>query len=628
MNRRSLLKSTLATLALFAAMGRPGSTTWFQSALAAEQNWRHGVSPYGDLKYAAGFKNFDYVNVNAPRGGLARQIAIGTFDNFNLVVAGVKGSLVQGINLIYNTLLVQALDEVSSYYGLLAEGVSYPDDFSSVTYRLRAEAKWDDGKPVTPDDVVFSFEAFKKLSPQAASDYQHVVKAEKTGDRDVTFTFDGPGNRALSQVVGQLTVLPKNWWQGQGKDEKPRDISATTLEPPLGCGPYRIKEFVAGRSLSFERVKDYWGANLNVNVGSNNFDELRYSYFRDTTVAREAFKADSVDWRIENSAKDWATAYDFPAVAGKRVILEEFPINNVGIMQGFAFNLRRSKFQDPRVRLAFNYAFDFEEMNKQLFFGQYKRIASYFEGTDLAATGLPEGKELEILETVRDKVPSNLFKKPYTNPVNGSPAAVRDNLREALRLMKEAGYEVRDQQLVNVKTGEPFTLELLGNNPVFERVFLFYKPSLERLGINVSVRTVDEAQYENRLRGWDFDIITYSWGKSLLPGDELRDYFSSEAADQSGSDNMMGIKNPVVDSLIHQIVFAKNHNDLAAATKALDRVLLWNNYVVPQWSYSKLRTARWDRFSRYDPLPKFGMSGFPALWWWDAEKAAKTDGGG
>jgi microcin C transport system substrate-binding protein len=267
-------------------------------------------------------------------------------------------------------------------------------------------------------------------------------------------------------------------------------------------------------------------------------------------------------------------------------------------------------------------------MNKQIFFGQYKRIASYFEGTDLAATGLPQGKELEILETVRDKVPADLFKKPYTNPVNGNPGAVRDNLREALRLMKEAGYEVRDQQLVNVKTGEPFTVELLGNNPVFERVFLFYKPSLERLGINVSVRTVDEAQYENRLRGWDFDIITYSWGESLLPGDELRDYFSSEAADQSGSDNMIGIKNPVVDGLIHRIVFAKNHDELAAAAKALDRVLLSNHYVVPQWSYSKLRTARWDRFSRHDPLPKFGMSGFPALWWWDAEKAAKTGGGG
>jgi microcin C transport system substrate-binding protein len=591
-------------------------------------NWRHGVSPYGDLKYAAGFKNFDFVNVNAPKGGLARQIAIGTFDNFNMVVAGVKGSLVQGINLIYNTLLVQALDEVSSYYGLLAEGISYPDDYSSVTYRLRAEAKWDDGKPVTPDDVIFSFEAFKKYSPQSASDFQHVVKAEKTGDRDVTFTFDGPGNRALSQVVGQLAILPKVWWQSSGKDDKPRDISATTLEPPLGCGPYRIKEFVAGRSISYERVKDYWGANLNVNVGSNNFDELRYSYFRDTTVAREAFKGDSVDWRIENSAKDWATAYDFPAVADKRVILEEFPINNVGIMQGFAFNLRRAKFQDPRVRQAFNYAFDFEEMNKQIFFGQYKRIASYFEGTDLAATGLPQGKELEILETVRDKVPADLFKKPYTNPVNGNPGAVRDNLREALRLMKEAGYEVRDQQLVNVKTGEPFTVELLGNNPVFERVFLFYKPSLERLGINVSVRTVDEAQYENRLRGWDFDIITYSWGESLLPGDELRDYFSSEAAAQSGSDNMIGIKNPVVDTLIQRIVVAKNHDELAAAAKALDRVLLSNHYVVPQWSYSKLRTARWDRFSRHDPLPKFGMSGFPALWWWDAQKAAKTGGSG
>ena len=293
-------------------------------------------------------------------------------------------------------------------------------------------------------------------------------------------------------------------------------------------------------------------------------------------------------------------------------------------MQAFAFNIRRDKFQDPRVRLAFNYAFDFEEMNKQIFFGQYKRIASYFEGTELAATGLPTGRELELLETVRDKVPAEVFKKPYSNPVSGNPAAVRDNLREAMRLFKEAGYEVRDQQLVNSKTGEPYTVEFLANDPLFERVFLFYKPSLERLGITVSVRTVDEAQYENRLRSWDFDIITYAWGESLLPGNELRGYWGSQAADQPGSDNMIGIKNPAVDAMIEQVIFAKNRDDLVAATKALDRVLLWNYYVVPQWSYNKLRSARWDRFSHPDPLPKYGMSAFPTLWWWDAEKAAKV----
>ena len=428
----------------------------------------------------------------------------------------------------------------------------------------------------------------------------------------------------MLQIVGQLKVLPKDWWEGADKDGKKRDVGETTLEPPLGCGPYRIKEFSPGRSIVYERVKDYWGGNVNVNIGQNNFDELQFDYFRDATIAIEAFKAGTVDWRTENSSKNWATAYDFPAVHEKRVILEEFPINNVGIMQAFAFNIRRDKFKDPRVRLAFNYAFDFEEMNKQIFFGQYKRIASYFEGTDLAATGLPTGRELKLLDTVRDKVPPEVFKRAYSNPVNGNPAEVRTNLREAIRLFKEAGYEVRNQQLVNSKTDELFTIEFLANAPSFERIFLFYKPSLDRLGITVSVRTVDMAQYENRLRSWDFDIMTFAWGETLLPGNELRGYWGSQAANQPGSNNVIGIQNPAVDAMIDHVVFAKTHDDLVAATKALDRVLLWNHYVVPQWSYSKLRTARWDRFGHSHPLPKYGMSAFPTLWWWDADKAAKA----
>ncbi|HWG03417.1 MAG TPA: extracellular solute-binding protein [Beijerinckiaceae bacterium] len=597
-----------------------------EKAHAATPAWRHGLSLYGDLKYPAGFKKFDYVNPGAPKTGTVRMIALGTFDNFNEVVAGVKGTLASGIDLIYDTLSVSALDEVSSEYGLLAEAASYPDDYSSVSYRLRAEAKWHDGTPVTLDDVIFSYEVSKRYSPQLAAYYRHVVKVEKTADREVTFTFDGPGNRELPQIVGQLTVLPKAWWEGTDKDGKKRDISATTLEPPLGSGPYRIRDFSPGRNIVYERVKDYWGNALNVNVGRNNFDELHYEYFRDTTVALEAFKADTIDWRTENSAKNWATAYDFPAVDDKRVLLEEFPITNIGVMQAFAFNIRREKFQDPRVRLAFNNAFDFEEMNKQLFYGQYHRIASYFEGTELAATGLPTGKELELLEKVRDKIPAEVFKKPYSNPVNGNPGAVRDNLREAVRLFKAAGYEIRDQQLVSAKTGAPFEVEMLTltTDPSFERVFLFYKPSLDRLGITVTVRAVDEAQYENRLRNWDFDIITSSWGESLSPGNEQRGYWGSQAADQPGSFNLIGIKNPAVDAMINEIVFAKNRPDLEAATKALDRILLWNFYVVPQWTYGKVRSARWDRFGHPNPMPKYGLAAFPTLWWWDADKAAKT----
>ncbi len=391
MNRRSLLTSAAVLLA-----ARKFALPAWISPAQAEAAWRHGVSKFGELKYPAGFKQFDYVNAKAPKGGTASQIALGGFDNLNMVVAGVKGALAQGVDLLHDTLFVSSLDEVASVYGLLAESVSYPDDFSSATYKLRAEAKWNDGKPVTPEDVIFSFEAFKKTSPQAGASYRRVLKAEKAGEREVKFTFEGTGNRELPQVVGQLTVLPKHWWEGTDKDGKKRSIGETTLEPPLGSGPYRIKELSPGHNIVYERVKDYWGGKLNVNAGRDNFDELRFEYFRDATVAIEAFKANTVDWRTENSAKNWATAYDFPAAKDGRVILEEFPIANIGIMQAFAFNIRRDKFKDPRVRLAFNYAFDFTELNKQLFFGQYKRIASYFEGTELAATGVPHGPRARL----------------------------------------------------------------------------------------------------------------------------------------------------------------------------------------------------------------------------------------
>jgi microcin C transport system substrate-binding protein len=629
LNRRTLLTSAAAVLTaarLPAFTGKAlaqASPDAAAKPAAAGQTWRHGLSLFGDLKYQPGFAKLGYVNADAPKGGSVRLLAVGTFDNFNEVVSGLKGNLAAGIDLLYDRLLTPSLDEVSSEYGLLAESLSFPDDFSSAAYRLRPEAKWHDGTPVTPEDVIFSLVSFKRLNPRSAAYYRHVVTAEKTGEREVTFVFDAPGNRELPQIVGQLAIMPKHWWEGTDADGKQRDIGATTLEKPLGSGPYRLKEFSPGRSIAFERVRHYWGNALNVNVGRNNFDELRFEYFRDTTVALEAFKADAIDWRTENTAKNWATAYDFPAVQEKRVVLEEFPIADRGIMQCFAFNIRRAKFADPRLRRAFNYALDFEEMNKKMFFGQYSRIASYFSGTELASSGLPEGRELALLETVRDKVPAELFKAPYTNPVGGSPEAVHNNLRAAMHLLREAGYEIRDQQLVDRNTGEPFTVEFLADDPSFERVFMFFKPSLDRLGMTVTVRTVDDAQYENRLRSWDFDIITMGWGETLSPGNEQRGYWGSEAADQAGSMNVVGIKNPAVDALIERVIFAKTRVDLVAATHALDRVLLWNNYVVPQWSYPKVRSARWDRFGRPDVLPKYGASDFPTIWWWDADKAAK-----
>jgi microcin C transport system substrate-binding protein len=627
LSRRTIIRTGLLAAAA-PALGRwplpAAAQDAAKDAPPGAPQWRHGLALLDEPRYAEGFKHFDYVNPNAPKAGAVRMATRGTFDNFNPVIAGVKGNIAGAVGLVFDTLMSESLDEADAWYGLLAEAVSYPSDVSSATYRLRAETKWHDGMPVTPEDVIFSFDAFKHNSPRYSAYYRHIAKAEKTGAREVTFSFDAPGNRELPVIIGQLMVLPKHWWEGADASGKKRDITATTLEPPLGSGPYRIKSFAAGRNVVLERVKDYWGRDVNVRVGTENFDTVSYEYFRDLTVQLEAFKGDQVDWQIEQSAQKWATAYDFPAVRDHRVVQELFTIRNSGRMQAFGFNTRRDKFKDARVRQAFDLAFDFEEMNKQLFYGQYQRITSYFDGTELASSGLPQGQELAILETVRDQVPPEVFTKPYTNPVGGNPEAVRNNLREALRLLKEAGYELRDRRLVNVKTNEPYGAEILVYDPAFERIALFYKPSLERLGMTVSVRTVDDVQYENRTRSWDFDIIMPLWAESLSPGNEQREYWGSQSADEPGSENYVGIKNPAVDALIDKVIFAKNRDELIAATHALDRVLLWNHYVVPQYTYDKERTARWDRFGHPDPMPKYGMAAFPSLWWWDEAKAAKT----
>ncbi len=595
----------------------------FTPLAAQEAPWRHGAGLLEEAKYPAGFKHFDYVNPNAPKGGLVRLGAQGTFDSFNIVVAGVKGTPEQGLGLVYESLMTSALDQPSSTYGLLAEAFSYPEDFSSVTFRLRPEARWHDGKPVTVDDVIFSFQALKENSPTYAFYYANVTGAEKTGEREIKFTFDEKGNRELPQIMGQLIVLPKHWWEGTAPDGRKRDVTQTTLEPPLGSGPYRIKGFEAGRNASYERVKDYWGANLNVNVGQNNFDEIRYEYYRDATVLLEAFKGDRIDFRAENSARNWAVGYDFPARQQGRVVLEEFPLRATGVMQAFVLNLRRDKFKDERVRRAFNLAFTYEELNKTLFYGQYERVGSYFHGLELASSGLPEGQELAILESVRDKVPAEVFTTPYKNPVNDTPDAIRNNLREADRLLREAGWEVKGGRRVNAR-GETLTAELLADSPNDERVFLPYKSALDRLGIATSVRTVDEVQYVNRTRSFDFDIISGIWPQSLSPGNEQREFWGSQAAKREGSRNLAGIADPGVDALIEKVIFAKDRAELVAATKALDRVLLAHDYVVPQWTSLKQRTARWDRYSHPETMPRYGGSAFPTVWWYDEAKAAKT----
>ena len=626
LTRRSILR-TGTFAAVSSLCGQVPRAATPARAQNSEPQWRHGLSLFGDLKYPPGFSYFDYVNPQAPKGGGIRFVALGTFDNFNQAIAGVRGLLAAAARTICDTLLVPSLDEASTHYGLIAEAVSHPPSFASTSFRLRAAARHHDGNPITVDDVIYSFEAYRKYNRFIGAFYRNVLRVEQSGEREVTFTFDAPGNREMPVILGQLRVLPKHWWEGNDASGKKRDVGATTLEPPLGNGAYRIKEFVPGRSVVYERLKDYWAKELNVNIGRDNFDGIRYEYFRDSTLALEAFKADHADWRIENSAKNWATAYDFPAVNDKRVILEDFPQRDRGIMRAFAFNTRRDKFKDARVRRAFNFAFDFEGMKRQFFFGQYKRVNSYFEGTELACSELPQGEELKILEGLRDKVPPEVFTTPYANPVAGTPENVRANLREGMRLLREAGYEVRDYKQVNIRTGEVLNVEILGltSDPSgAERLILFYKPALVRLGIDVNVRSVDDVQYENRLRDFDFDIIIATWPQSLSPGNEQRDLWSSRAADTQGSRNYVGIKNPAVDALIDRVIFAKSRGELVAATRALDRVLLWNHYVVPQFADDRLRAVRWDRFGRLDPLPEYGGSAFPTVWWWDAKRAAKT----
>lgn len=587
-------------------------------ALAQEASsvWRHGLSLFGDVKYPESFSRFDYVNPDAPKGGRLNLSAIGTFDSFNITIP--RGNVAAGLGLIYETLMTPSLDEPYSEYGLIAEAMTFPGDFSSVTFRLRPQARWHDGTPITAADVMFSLEVLRQNHPQYAGYYRNVVKSEAKGDHEVTFTFERGGNRELPHILGQLLVLPKHYWEGTDADGNRRDITKTTLEPPLGSGPYRIRPgFQPGRSITYERVKDYWGETLPVRVGTHNFDEMTYLYFRDSDVALEAFKAGQYDFRAENIAKNWATAYDFPARREGRVVLETSPIRDMGLMQAFVLNTRRDKFKDPRVRRAFNLAMNFEDMNRALFYGQYTRIQSFFQNTELASSGLPEGRELEILQEVKDAVPPEVFTTPYTNPVANTPEELRNNLREAVKLLAEAGWTVKPgsggRVLSNGK-GEPMEVEFLLASPSFERVVLSYIPNLERLGIKASVRTVDPSQYENRLNDFNFDITVGSWPQSLSPGNEQRDFWGSAAADRPGSRNLIGVKNPAIDRLIERLIHASDRDDLIAATRALDRVLLWNHYVVPQWTTGSTRFAYWTRLQHPKPLPEYDL-GFPTIWW-------------
>lgn len=594
-------------------------------AAAEEREWHHASSLIGEPKYPEDFAHFDYVNPEAPKGGTVRQGVLGGFDTFNPILP--QGEPESNISWIYETLMTPSMDEVLTDYGLLAEAMSFPEDYSSVTFRMDPDARWHDGTPVTAEDVVWSFETQMQHNPNVAQYYANVTSAEVTAPGEVTFSFDETGNRELPKIVGQLMVLPQHWWEGTDASGNPRNIAASTLEPPLGSGPYRIGEFVPGRSVTYERVEDYWGIDHPTQVGANNFDQLRYEYFLDTTVLFEAFKGDQLDWWTENLARRWATGYDIPPVKEGRMVLELFPqgYNGSGIMVGFVPNLRQEKFQDPRVREALNYAFDFEELNRTLFYGQYERIDSYFYGLpELRWNGLPEGEELEILESVRELVPEEVFTTEYVNPVGGDAQKLRANLREALRLLGEAGYTLDGNRLVN-EAGEQLSFEILLNGPTLEPLATAFQSNLRSIGIDASIRTVDSSQYVNRQRSFDYDMIYASWSQSVSPGNEQRYFFGSESADEEGSRNYAGIADPGVDALINKIIFADDRETLEAATRALDRVLMAHHFVVPTYTLRNSRIARWDRFSHPEPLPEFSV-GFPTIWWWDEEKAAKTGG--
>lgn len=602
----------------------------------------HALSLIGEPRFGPDFKHFDWVNPDAPKGGVVRFAVEGTFDSLNPY--SIKGVTASGAGMIYDSLMAGSPDEESTEYGLVAEWVSFPDDFSSATFGLRPQARFHDGKPITADDVIFSLDALKKAHPMYARYYKNVVKAEKTGENEVTFTFDIKGNRELPQILGQLPVLPKHYWEGTGANGEPRDLSKSTLEIPLGSGPYKIKSFDPGSRITIERVADYWAKDLPVSIGKWNFDELRFQYFRDRVAAFEDFKAGRADFWRENTASAWATQFGFDAIKKGWVKKESLPTKGVAQMQGFIFNTRRAKFEDPRVRQAFNYAFNFEELNKSVLFGQYTRVASYFDNSELAAKGLPEGRELEILKQFEKELPPDVFTKEWKNPVNASREDVRANLAEAMRLMKEAGWEVRQEEvddpscgmlckagraigigaaktetvLRNAK-GEPFTAEFLIGSEAFQRHIAQYTASLALIGIKASTRVVDPAQYERREMSFDYDIIIDSFPQSMSPGNEQRDFWGSAAAGQDGSRNTIGIKNPVVDKLIEQLVVAKDRAELVAYTRALDRVLLWNHYVVPQWYNPNEWLASWDIFGRPEKLPS-QTAAFTQVWWVDPMK--------
>lgn len=582
-----------------------------EAAQAQESGTKvHALTLADAPKYGPDFKHLDYVNPDAPKGGSVNYGALGTFDSFNPYI--VRGTAA-GLPGVIETLTTRTEDDDLSGYALIAESMEVARDNSWIIFNLRPEARWQDGKALTADDVVFSFDTLKEFSPLYHNYYANVVKAERLDDHRVKFSFDSGGNRELPVIMGELPILPKHWWQGRKFDE-------VLLEPPLGSGPYKVAKFDMGRSYTMERIPDYWGKDLPINLGTDNYDKMTYTYYRDPEVAFEAFKSGRIDFRSENSAKRWATQYEFPAIKDGRVRKEVIPHSQPVGMQGFVFNTRRDFFSDRRVREAIGYAFDFEWSNKALFFGQYTRTRSYYQNSEMAATGLPSPEELELLNPLKGQIPDEVFTTEYNPPKTDGSGNARDNLSKAAQLLDQAGWIVENGK--RVKDGKQFAFEILLDDAAFERIVQPFIQNLQRIGITATMRTLQDAsQYEARSDDFDFDMLVSGWGETLSPGNEQREFWSSASADEKGSRNLAGIKDPAVDKLVDLIIHTPSRKDLIIRCRALDRVLQWNYYVVPNFHLAAYRIAYWDKFSqpakRPDPLFSPGTSG----WWIDPQKA-------
>lgn len=593
--KASILTSFCSALVLFTLAGAP------TPALAQEVSPQHGIAMHGEPKYPEGFSHFDYVNPDAPKGGSLKLAVVSNgFDSFNPF--DIRGVAAAGVSTyLYDTLLESSDDEPFSAYGLIAESVETPKDRSYVVFNLRKEARFHDGEPITAEDIKFSFDILTtKGHPFFRNYYADVSKVTIEGPHRVRFDFGETKNRELPLILGQMPILPAHYWAD-------REFGENGLTPPLGSGPYRIGEFEAGRSVTYERVKDYWAEDLGVRNGRFNFDRIVYEYYTDDTVALEAFKAGNYDFRLESSAKNWATAYTGEPFENGSIIKEAIEHHRPAGMQGFVFNTRRPVFSDPLVREALAYGFDFEWANQNLFFGQYTRTDSYFENSELASSGLPQGRELEILEPFREQLSADVFNEDYQPPTTEGQYGLRQNLKTALGLLNKAGYEIRNGKMVNTRSGQPLAFEILLFQKSFERVVLPFKKNLERLGIDVTVRLVDSNQYIQRLREFDYDMITQVFGQSDSPGNEQRDYWHSSNVNTTGSRNYAGVSDPVVDQLISMVIQAPNREELVHRVRALDRVLLQGHYVIPHWHLTKDRVAYWNHLERPETTPKNGI---------------------